>query len=221
MATVPKNDITIATAMIGIDGTEDYDKIIEYGTKSFYKMRNGYPSLPGDKEFAAWIVSQAMVEAVFSFRPDEGAQFKTYFYSKILGVITKYIKKGESTQNYGKHLLKSGEVVLTVEKDGDVSSDSITDGDLAEFIDQEEALQRRMTATRMAKSDLPMLLQRVLYAILEYDKTSEASQVLNMPTNEIKALRNNALSLMLKKVIRSKHLHTEEQDEIKKEYQLI
>lgn len=88
----------------------------------------------------------------------------------------------------------------------------------------EESYRRKMTAQKMAKAELPMLTQKILYGILEYQNIKQAAQVFNITRAEITEIRDNGLSLLLKKVLRSPHLNEEEIEEIReihKEQQLM
>jgi len=219
MSKINQNEAALTFSMLDIDNKEEYEKIIEFGTKQFYIFRRSFPSLPGSEEFVNNIVMQALLKAVLTFNPDQGTAFNTHFYNKLRGEITIYIKKEESTQNYAQKLVSSGEIVVKYTEDG-FESESVTES-LEDQIVAEEEYYRKKSATLMAKSELPMKLQRVMYATLEYDKIRDAADVLDLSIPQLKMLRNHALSLILKKVLRSRHLTDEEKMEMKKEYKLI
>lgn len=211
---------SLAISMMGISDKEDYDAEVEYGLKQFFTFRRSYPSLPGGEEFANNIVTQALIKSVFSFNNEMGTQFNTHFYNKIRGEITTYIKKQETTQRYANKLVASGDIKIKFTEEG-FEAESVVEGSMDQILVEEEEYRRKMTATSMSKSELPMLLQKVLYAVLEYDKLRNAADVLDMEIQDIKVFRNHALSLVLKKVLRSKHLTTEERNDMKKDFNLI
>lgn len=212
---------SIIGSMIGIESAEDFAAIQEYAHKIFFKIRRNYPSLPADQDTVDQLVSQALSEAVFGFNPNAGAEFKTYLHSKIQGVITKYVKKTNTTNRMGEKLVATGEITIVYTGEGEAVSESISHSTPEDELIAEEEIGRRISATKMAKSELPMSLQRIMYAVIEYDKIADAAAVLNMEVPELKTLRNNALSLMFKKVLRSSHLTEAERDNLKVEYKLV
>jgi len=215
-----KNKEAIELSLIGIDDKDEYEKIREFGHKQFFVFRRSFPSIPADEEFVDEIVSKALSKAIFTYNPNMGAAFQTHFYTKLKGEITIYIKKSETTQNYAQKLISNGDLVVKYTDEG-FESESISPKTTDEEIEEEEEYQRRLSATLMSKAELPMKLQRVMYAVLEYDKVRDAAEILNMEPTEIKSFRNRALSLILKKVLRSSHLTDEERESMKKEYHLI
>lgn len=215
-----KSEESIAISMLGINSKDEYQEKIEYGLKQFFIFKRNYPSLPGDVEFSNNLVSQALIKAVFTYDNTMGTEFNTHFYNKIRGEVTTYVKKQETTQRYANKLVASGEIAVRFTENG-YESETITEGSIDDILIAEEEYRRKMTATSMSKSELPMKLQRVLYAVLEYDKLKNAADVLDMEVADIKQCRDHALSLILKKVLRSKHLTEEEKDEMKKDYALI
>lgn len=214
------NEEIMAMTMLGLDDKDEYQETLLFGIKHFYIFRRSYPSLPGGDEFANNLVTQALIKAVFSYDPAQKTAFNTHFYNKIRGEITIYISKEESTQDYAQKLIENGDIVVKYTDDG-YESDNVTKTTIEDDLIEENDYYRKKTATLMAKSELPMKLQRVLYASLEYDKLRNAADVLDLEIPELKSLRNYALSLILKKVLRSKHLTEEERTEMKKDYHLI
>jgi len=215
-----KTEESLAISMLGINTKEEYQEEIEYGLKQFSIFKRSYPSIPSDVEFATNLVSQALIKATLTYDPSFGAEFNTHFYKKIQGEVTIYVKKKETTQRYANKLVASGEIAVKFTENG-YESETISDTNIDDMLIQEEEYYRKMTATSMSKSELPMKLQKVLYAVLEYDKLRNAADVLDMEISEIKSLRNHALSLILKKVLRSKHLTEEERIDMKKDFSLI
>ncbi len=215
-----QNEEVLAMSMLGLNDKDEYEETLLFGIKHFYIFRRSFPSLPGGDEFANNLVTQALMKAVFSYDPSHGTAFNTHFYNKIRGEITIYIKKEESTQDYAQKLIENGDIVIKYTDDG-FESDSVSKINIEDEIIAEDDYYRKRTATLMAKSELPMKLQRVLYASLEYDKIRNAADVLDLEIPELKRLRNQALALILKKVLRSKHLTDEERTEMKKDYHLI
>lgn len=222
---IPKANIAYNMSLLGVESKTEFDELYLYGQKSFYKLRHTYPGLPGSHDFAKELVSQAMSLAILNFNAEAGTKFKSYFYTKIIGEITKYIQKSKSTQAYGAKMIQKGDVVVTYDQDGEIQGEHLDNHaeyqSLEDMLIEEEEYERRMAATRIAKSDLPMTLQNILYAALEYDKISDAASVMGYTTKEIKELRNNALSIMLKKVLRSNHLSEDEKISMRQEYKLI
>lgn len=218
--TPTKAEESLAIAMLGISSKDEYQEEIEYGLKQFFIFKRNYPSLPGDVEFSNHLVSQALIKAVLTYDNSMGTEFNTHFYNKIRGEITTYIKKQETTQRYANKLVASGEIAIKFTENG-YESETVSEGGIDDILVAEEEYYRKMTATSMSKSELPMILQRVLYAVLEYDKLKNAADVLDMEVSDIKRYRNYALSLILKKVMRSKHLTENEKDEMKKDFLLV
>lgn len=219
-------DLKLAAPFLNVDSKEEFEEIYTYGVKSFYKMLKSYTNVPRSKEFAHDIVSQALLKATLEYNPDE-AKFTTFFYTKIRGEISIYLEKKKSTQNVFSRVAKeegySTKIKDIADGEGGVSVEleKIEEETPESILIKAEEENRLIAANKMAFSELPMELQNILYGYLSVGKIKTLAEMFSKSEKEISELTSSGLSLMFAKVLKSKHLNTEDKDDLKKSFNLI
>lgn len=205
------NDETID----GVSPQEAYDFMYRYGIK---QMKKYHPDIPPHDY--PHILNYAIAKTVKDFQEGK-ASILPYFFEKIRGEVHAYRETRKSlhkkalmafhnqengAREYLKEYGKNDEYHLTLS-----SSETIEEQTL-----REDFYARQVKAFKMAFSGLPRISQIILYEIGKGTATKTLSEALGMEENDIKLKRNFALSLLLQRVLRSRHLDEKEKREILK-----
>ena len=204
----------------GAPSSEHYQKVEIYGKKQLEKLASDIPMK--DKEA---IINMALFKSFQSFDVDAGANFLTYFSSKLRGEVSDYRNKRDSMLNKVHKMVNeerdSYKNVYNGEKEQN-DLEKVTNDTPETIMMAEDIYRRKMQAFRMAYSGIPLYSQYILTRIISAKEKLELIALNEgMTVAEITKLRNFALSLILSRVLRSKHLDEEEKDEIKAEHGLI
>lgn len=209
-------------AMLGIESKEDFEKIMDTAKKFFHTIKKKeYHTIPSDVDFVDMIVDNAFLKAVEEYSFSKNASFSTLLYNKVRGEMYKYLSKQRTIQKYGENELKGGAYLKNYGEDDKVHIEAVDNNTPEAIAIEDDIYRRRIKANQMARSELPAMLQRVLSIVLEYEKLSDAADVLGLSVSELRKLRNMAISLLDKKVSRSSHLSPEDREYFKKKYELI
>jgi len=142
-------------------------------------------------------------------------------FSGDLVVKSKTLSNDDVTDVVKTHLATRGEKFIRIigiyqkDKEGDENYlIAIEDQTMEEKLIEEDLYHRQMKALKMAFSGIPRELQIVLHEIGKGRKVREISDMTGESNFEISRKRNQGLSLILQRVMRSKHLSEDEKVEI-------
>jgi len=207
-----------------MESQADYENFIEYGIKVYAKIRRvQYPTMPTDRDIVTNIVYDALLMTAETFDPSFGADPKSHFYNKIKGEMFKWLSRRMTENKHAATLDEGGELMFERDKEGARVAVVATreEEDVLRVLEKDDSVRRKIAANRMAMGELPFEHQAVLEMAVEHDSIQTAAEVLGIDVDEFRLRRDKALSLLLKKVIRSKHLHEDEREEVKRQYHLI
>jgi RNA polymerase sigma factor (sigma-70 family) len=199
---------------------DHYNKLVTYGKKILNKTATDIPY-----EDQLMIVNMAIVKAMSSFDPEAGANLLTYFSMKIKGEVSDYRAKKQSMINKVHKLAHSmeGSFLKSFDKEsGETKLEVIEEELIEDTVVAEDIYHRKLQAFRMAFSGIPLYSQSILNRIVLNGETLEQiAQKEGKTTVEIVEIRNQALSLIFARVLRSNHLEEDEKEEIKREHDLV
>lgn len=199
-----------------VDGTspaEAYSFLYTYAKKQMQKF---YADIPYQDH--QYIINMAIAKAVKDF--EEGkASFLPFFFSKLKGEVHIYKTKRASLHKKIVKIFENPEdgtdYLRTVDKERSESTLILSNTEsIEDQMLQDDYYKRQTKAFKMAFSGLPRLLQIILYEIGSGVKAQELSLLLGIDEAELKKKKNYALSLLLQRVLRSKHLSEDEKKEI-------
>jgi len=223
--------------LIMLNDEEAY-KVLEIYAKKI--LKDSYPDVPYEKYDD--IVLIAIAKALHSFDPSKGAGILTYLTSKIRGEVSdwKYRKNAderkiikevnENRNNYMFQNTKERNEVEVIHVSTKTPEDNLI---------EEDIYTRQLKAFRMAYSQLPLFSQYVLNRLImeqgeeftnkenkkrkkrENYVAASLAEELSLSVKTILDIRNDALSLILKKVLRSSYLTDEEKEKIKELHGII
>ena len=212
-----KNSQKFLTLLSGTD-SDSYQKLYKLGAKQL-QTATDIPHM--DRPM---IINFAIVKAINGYDPSSGANILTYFTSKIRGEVSDYRNKRNSMANKITKLAFSGEKEYATSFDKDskeVSMEEVTSETPEDILISEDIYRRKIQAFRMAYSGIPLLSQNILTRIVDgRESLAEVASKEGLSVPEITKLRNYALSLILVRVLRSKHLDEEEKIEVIKEHNI-
>ena len=212
-----KNSQAFLTLLSGAD-KDSYDKLFKLGLKQL-QTASDIPHL--DRPM---IINFAIVKTLNGFDNTAGANILTYFTSKVRGEVSDYRNKRDSLGRKISKLALSGEKDYAVSFDNDTQETTIQEVTMEtpeDILVAEDIYRRKLQAFRMAFSGIPLFSQNILTRIVDDKETlAELAQKEQISIQEITKLRNYALSLILSRVLRSKHLDEEEKEEIKRDHNI-
>jgi len=213
--------------LLGIDEEDNfkkrYDNIIEYGKKIYYKIKNTeYPWMPTESSIIEDIVSDSLLIAAENFNDDLKMKFESFFFQKIRGEMYKWSSKKKTEKKYLEKTAEQEGNVFKLFTEGALRIELTTDEskDILQQLEKEDEVKRKITANNIALGDLPFDHQIILKLITEENSFANIADLLGISVDEIKTRKDLALSLLLKKVMRSKHLNDQEKQEVKELYGL-
>lgn len=219
-----KNSLEFIKLLSGAEKTH-YQALFKYAKKVLNKKADDIPH----KEQSI-LIDWAIVKLMIGFDNDSGANLLTYFTYKLDGEISEYRNKRDSmTKKIHKMVneassMNEGEshVYVYNQETGQNELDKITEETPETVMLAEDIYYRKLQAFRMAYSGIPKLSQQILNECVSSDYTmEELAAVKNMTKMQLEKIRNNSLSLILSRVLRSNHLTEEEKQEIKEEHGLV
>lgn len=193
-----------------------YLKLKAYGRKSFSSAAAEISKNELDS-----IINWAILKTISGFDASKGASLLTYFHQKILGELTDYRQKRESVMKKVHMALNSEESEYAAEFDengSSISLDKVTNETPESELIEEEVYYRKLQAFRMAFSGIPKFSQYILLRTSGDESIASIAREENLSLAELSKIRNYALSLILKRVLRSNHLTEDEKEEVKQEH---
>lgn len=199
--------------------TDTYEKLTIYAKKQLQRSATDIPIKDKDQ-----IINFAIFKTFNSFDNEAGSNVLTYFTSKLRGEVSDYRSKRESMTNK-IHALVNNErdsyKNIYNEDKGENEIEKVTEETPETILFAEDIYRRKIQAFRMAYSGIPLYSQFILTKIVELNETLETiANEEGMSVMELTKIRNHALSLILSRVLRSKHLDEDEKNEIKAEHGL-
>lgn len=192
---------------------EHYEAMKSYGFKQLHKVASDIPF--GEYEY---IINFAIAKTIKDYDSSFGANILSYFWDKLIGELSGYRSKRDILQrNVNKVLNNNQDVEYVYQKDKYSDDNYVVPIEVQspeDKIIEENFYERRMKAFKMAFSGLPRELQYILYEIGNKKKVREIAIVLGSSNLEISKKRNQGLSLVLQRVMRSAHLSQEEKQEL-------
>jgi len=217
---IVKDNRKFIELLSGAPSSEHYQKVEIYGKKQLEKLASDIPMK--DKE---GIINMALFKSFQSFDDEAETNFLTYFSSKLRGEVSDYRNKRDSMMNKVHKMINeerdSYKNIYNSETESN-ELEKVTEETPETILFAEDIYRRKMQAFRMAYSGIPLYSQYILNRIIELkEKLDYIAMNEGMTVTELTKLRNFALSLILSRVLRSKHLDDDEKDEIKREHGLI
>ncbi len=168
------------------------------------------------------IINFSLMKTLKDFKDEKGASFQSYFFIKLRGEVKAYRSKRNSLSRKINKVVNEGnydnsELEYKYQKNGNGDENTlemVDTSDMFDMTDREEVTKRQIKAFKMAFSGLPKKLQYILYQIGEGKKIEEIAHNMKDDKNNILEKRNNGLSLILQRVLRSRHLKEEEKLEV-------
>jgi len=213
-----KNSNRFLELLSGTD-SDSYEKLLLYGKKNLSQKA---PDIPfGDQSL---VVNFAIVKTMRGYKSEEGTNLLTYYTSKLRGEVSDYRNKRASMTNKIHKLANSGEEDYSKTFDKESQTSTLEKIDLESTEDKmiaDDIYRRKMQAFRMAFSGIPLYSQNILNRIvISKMKLQDLAAEESVSVAEISRIRNHALSLIFKRVLRSNHLDEEEKNEIRREHNL-
>lgn len=188
------------------------------------KQMNGTKDIPSQD--VEYIIHTAIAKALTEYDSSKGTNFLSFYWEKLRGELTNYkIIKERQIKRIKKMINEEAETGISYKYQKDKTTDE-NYVEPVEFEDAEEKHLRRdlrkrqIAAFRMAFSNLPRLLQIILYEIAEGKTLETVANMLDLTKQEVTLYRNQALSLIFQKILRSQHLDKEEKEELIKVHEL-
>jgi len=173
-----------------------------------------------------YIIHTAIAKALTEYDASKGTNFLSFYWEKLRGEVTNYrIIRDRQLKRVKKMINEEVEtgVSYKYQKNKETEENFVEAVELEspeEKYSREDLRRRQMAAFRMAFSNLPRLLQLILYEIAEGRSLEELSNMLGYTKQEITLYRNQGLSLIFQKILRSKHLDREEKEDLIKTHEL-
>jgi len=174
-----------------------------------------------------YIIHTAIAKSLTEYDVSKGANFLSFYWEKLRGELTNYrIIKGRQLNRVKKMINEEIETGVSYQ----YQKDKTTEENFVEPVELEnpeekhlrkDLQKRQMIAFRMAFSNLPRLLQIILYEIADGRTLEEVAEITGIPSKDTVAqYRNQGLSLIFQKILRSKHLDREEKEDLIKNHDL-
>lgn len=200
-----------------IDSTKDnplehYEVLKKFGVKQLHTSAGDIPY--GEYEY---VINFAIAKTIKDFDPAFETNLLSFFWGKLRGEVSAYRSKRDRMQDKIIKVINDNDSIEYVYQNEDdkentlVAIESFTP---EEYLVENDTHARQMKALKMAFSGIPRDLQIILYEIGNGKKVREISEMFAVDELEISRKRNQGLSLILQRVLRSKHLSDEEKKEI-------
>jgi hypothetical protein len=196
-----------------VESMEHYDAMKKYGIKQLHNIATDIPF--NEYEF---IINFAIAKTIKDFNPEFNTNLLSFFWDKLRGELSAYRSKRDRLQDKVNKLIKNNDGIDYIYQKEKGSDDNyiipVEETTMEEQHIQEDLYFRQMKALKMAFSGIPRELQLILHEVGNGKKIREIANILNQSTFDISRKRNQGLSLILQRVMRSKHLTEEEKQEI-------
>jgi hypothetical protein len=197
----------------GINSLEHYEALKKFGAKQLH-------SSAGDIPFSEYeyIINFAIAKTVKDFDPSFETNILSFFWGKLRGELSAYRFKRERLQDRINKLVEEGDGTCSYEYQNDGNDNNelilIDNQTLEEKFIEDDTHYRQMKALKMALKGIPRDLQVILFEIGNGNTVKTVSNILHLSELEVFRKRNQGLSLVLQRVLRSKHLTDDEKLEI-------
>jgi len=170
-----------------------------------------------------YIINFAIVKSINGFEEKKGAKLQSYFWIKLRGEISAYRSKANSLQKKVlaamENIGENSNIEYAYQKGNGANNEenSLEAIDLESTEDKiikEDKYRRQIKAFKMAFSGIPRELQIILNEIGKGKKIKAIAVLLDISDIEVSQKRNYGLSLILQRVMRSKHISEEEKEEV-------
>lgn len=209
---------TLTANSVGDETNDVYKKLQDYAYKNLSIKAGDIPSK--DKEL---LINFAITKTLADF-DSEKASLLTHFNNKLRGEVKAYRDKKQALARKIQSFANNTGVRDGIIYNPDTKENELiykADG-LEEAVIQEDTYYRKIKAIKMAYYDIPLFLQEIInISILRPDVRKKLTERFNLSSQKILELRNYGLSLVLTKVLRSKHLSEEEKNELKNELHIV
>ena len=198
------------------DSETCYRDLYIYGMKQVQILASELP-----QEEKENVLNFAIAKSINTYDPECGTNLLTYFYQKIRGEITSYRTKkfadDRKTKKMANNLGSDEMVDLAKEYDdktGQNRVELITRENMVDEIIEESAYKRKIKALKQAYAGLPRKLQLILNETGNGKKTKHIAEILDTTPSEVRKLKNQALALIIQRLLRGYHLREDEKNEI-------
>lgn len=170
------------------------------------------------------VVNYALFQAVKEFNPSGKVSFSSFYFTKLLGEVTslsrktKTAVKGVYSSINDSSDLGSNILIETKENASGTYGEAVVlshDNPEDEVV-EEDFRRRQLKAFRMAFAGIPRNQQILLYNFVNGITLKELAPVMHTSERELFIMRDRAISLLLQRVIRSRHITEEEKLDILK-----
>lgn len=194
------------------DPLEHYDALKKFGIKQLHTTAGDIPY--SEHEF---VINFAIAKTIKDFDPKFETNLLSFFWGKLRGEVSAYRSKRDRMQEKIIKVINDNDSVEYVYQNEDDKENTLIAVDTMnpeEQLIETDTHNRQMKALKMAFSGIPRDLQVILFEIGNGRKVREISEMLHIDELEISRKRNQGLSLILQRVLRSKHLSDIEKKEI-------
>lgn len=162
-----------------------------------------------------YIIDLAIAKALVGYSDEYNNQFLSYFYSKIQGEVSAYKAKSFASDRKLLKYANEDSGAYAYQKSMDTNENeliAIDSNHMGEQIGEEDLYIRQMRAFKMAYSGIPMELQNILHLVASGYTIKAISKLINRDDLYVSKARNQALSLILQRIMRGNHLTASEKD---------
>jgi hypothetical protein len=195
------------------DSMEHYEVMKKYGLKQLHNIAGDIPF--GEYEY---IINFAIAKTIKDFDGKFETNLLSFFWDKLRGELSAYRSKRDRLHDKVVKLIQNEEGVEYVYQKDKQSEENyvipVEEQTMEEQLMESDLYQRQMKALKMAFSGIPRELQIILHEIGNGKKVREIADMLESTTFEVSRKRNQGLSLILQRVMRSKHLSEDEKKEL-------
>lgn len=204
-----KRFINLLSSSSAEDSEEYYNVLKKYALK---QMANFDTKGIASNDYTH-IIDLAITKAMVNYDSNFNNSFLSYFYTKIQGEITAYKTRSFASDRKILKYANEGDVDYAYQKSMETNSNELIAVDFEHIgnnIGEDDLYKRQMKAFKMAFSGIPMELQQIIELIASGHKIKAVAKLLNKDEFYISKCRNQALALILQRIMRSKHLTEEE-----------
>lgn len=196
------------------DVLDHFEALKKYGFKQLHNSATDIPY--GEYEY---IINFAIAKTVKDFDPAFNTNLLSFFFDKLRGELSAYRSKRDTLQEKVFKVMRENEggIDYVYQKDSSTEENYVVPVESQSPEDkllETDLYQRKMKALKMAFSGIPRELQFILHEIGNGKKIKDIAELTNSTNFEVSRKRNQGLSLILQRVMRSKHLTEDEKVEL-------
>jgi len=200
-----------------IENSIHYKLLTDFAFKQKSKLAPEIPTYD-----YSYIINFAIVKAINGFCEEKGAKLQSYFWEKLRGEISAYRSKQNSLQKKVFAMIDEGcgeNVEYVYQKGAGANGnenylEAVDIESTFDKIEKHDQYRRQIKAFKMAFSGIPRELQIILNEIGKGKNIKTIASILNLSSIEVSQKRNYGLSLILQRVMRSKHISNEEKIDV-------